>query len=241
MSNKIWPSLHGLGWKVDKSITFSNATQKGLAPGYETRLSYGPDPIFEFELQYVVLYAAARGTTLKQLEKFYKDRRGGYESFLLDFGAVTKDPTESSITDTPLTVDINGCAPLIRTDSAGYEETIYELAVDDSGNVIYPTVKQGVTTLTRNVDYVVYSAAQTASGVLNANGLSYAGVVIQMIASPEITSDVTASFSWMYRVRFMGSADGASGSQSASDAQTFEMFHYLLWNCQSVQLIGCRT
>jgi hypothetical protein len=242
MSNVTWPALHGLSWALKKTATFSNAVQRGTVPGIETRISFGPDPIFLFELAYEILYAAMKGDTLAQLEGFYLARNGGYDSFLIDAGAITKNPAESSIANQPLTIDINGCAPLIRTKTGGYNEAIYELAVDGFGEAIPPVIKQGSTTLVLGTDFEVYTSQQVLTGVLNANGISYSGIVIKFIASPAITTGVTASFAWMYRMRFMNQADGASGtSQSATDSQDFDMFHYLLWHCQTIQLIGCRS
>jgi len=227
-----WPHLYGLSWNLKRSPMFKTGVQSGLALGYETRVkSGGPDPIFQFELSYEVLKAGSLGTTLAQLEAFFKNRCGSYESFLLDAGDITTNSAESSITAQPLTIDANHCAPLIRTDAAGYNETIYELAIDDSGTVIDPVVKRGspLTTLTKGVDYQIYYSSQTQGGSLNANGISYRGIVLKFIGSPVVTGTVYVDFGWRYRVRFL------------QDQMELDMFHHLLWDCKSVQLIGSRT
>ena len=120
------------------------------------------------------------------------------------------------------------CAPLVRTKpGTSTTELIYELSIDGSGNPILPVIKNAGTTLTLNTDYVVYSPAQTGTGILDNNGIAYSGWVVQFLSS--VSGPITANFGWLYRVRF------------AQDEQELDMWHALLWNAQQVQLVGTRV
>ncbi len=225
MPEKIWPALRGLSWSLKKTPMTKTGVQRGIALGQESRVSYGPDPINKFDLSYVILRSDGKNE-LAQIEGFFLDRGGSLKSFLIDAGAITKNPAESSITGQALTIDVNSCAPLIRTTAAGYNQQIYELAVDGSGNPIEPVFYlDGVHLIGGRVG--IYSSQQVATGFLDANGIRYSGVVIKF--HPDITEGVTLDFSWMYRVRFV------------DDSQDFEMWHLNLWEAQSVKLIETRA
>jgi hypothetical protein len=229
MSNALWPTLHGLSWTLKRTPRFKNQAQPGSQVGVETRVGYGADPVYDFELSYEVLYAGSKGTSLSQLEAFFEARRGTFDSFLIDPGAITKNPAESFINGQQLTIDANGNAPLIRTKPGStYNEAIYELAVDGAGNYKPPALWHAGRLLTLNTDYQIEYWPTVATGALNANNISYSGIVIKMISSPPITNDLTANFGWTYRVRF------------DEDSLELEMFHYLLWKCQTVKLTGTR-
>jgi hypothetical protein len=242
MSNAKYPKLHGLSWQVKKTTNFRNAVQDSVQPGYETRLNFGVDPIYSFEMAYTVLFGAGfnksgRGKNeLGQVEAFFNARKGDYDSFLLDLASITSNPADSSVVGQSLSLDVNHCAPLVRTigqDSYTYDEAIYELARDDSGALTTPVVKLDGTILVAGTGYTLVTPAQTKAGTLNANGITYGGYVIQLLG-PAIavltgTSILTADFGWLYRVRF------------AQSMQEFAMFHALLWEAQQVQLKGTRT
>lgn len=235
MSNAVWPTLHGLSWTLKKSPSFKTAIQPAVANGYETRLLLGgPDPIFKFELEYTILYAGKGNNglgqdELSQLEAFFMAQCGSYRSFLLDAGAVTKNPAESFVTDQTLTVNANNCAPLVRTKPATQvNEAIYELALGDDGTSTAPVIKANDTPLVSGTGYNLITPATVLTGVLNANGITYSGYVVQLLSS--IGSDrLSADFGWMYRCRF------------AADECEFDMFHYLLWEAQKIELVGTRV
>lgn len=227
MSNKIFPQVYGLSFQPKRTPQFKNVSQAGTAPGVESRIGFGPDPIDAWEFDYTVLRADGE-KELEQIDGFFRARRGSLDSFLIDIGEMTSNPAWSSIVDQPLPIDQNGNAPLIRSWAGGYDEPIYELAVDSMGAIQYPTIKHNGVTLARGTDYNVVLWSDVALGSLNENDVTYGGIVIQLIASPEINEGLTADFSWMYRVRF------------DADEQEFDMFHLLLWNCQSLKLMGTR-
>lgn len=235
MSNAVWPILHGLSWKLKRRTKFKNAIQPAVASGYETRLQIGgPDPVIGLELEYVILYAGPGGQgkdELSQLDAFFQDRKGSHESFLIDVGLITKNPAESSIIDQELTIDVNGNAPLVRTKPATQSvEAIYELQINsEDGSTILPIVKLDDVVLTEGTDYTLYTPAQVAAGALNGGGITYGGYVIHFLSSPWPTGRISADFGWLYRVRF------------AQDEQEYDMFHFLAWDCNSVQLVGTRT
>ena len=230
MSNVLWPQVHGLAWTLKRTTAFKTAIQPAVANGYETRLQLGgPDPILKFELAYAILQGQ---NELSQIEAFFWDRGGSYDSFLLDAGAITKNPAESFVADQTLTMDINNNAPLVRTKPhTQSSEAIYELALDDQGNRTKPVIRKNDTVLNPNAsppDYVLHTPAEVATGLLNAQGITYAGYVAHFGVSTA-GSRISADFGWLYRMRF------------AQDEQEFDMFHYLLWEAKQVQLMGTRA
>jgi hypothetical protein len=235
VSDVLFPNLHGLAWSVKRTPTCMNVKQPGSSPGRETRVGFGPDPVDKFELEYVVLHEDGKWEALSRLDAFFRSRQGSLKSFLLDASKITKNPKASAVTNQPLVIDFNYCAPLVHTIASGfpeaYDEAIYELAINGGGSPVPPVIKHNGVTLTEGVtgDYIFYDFAQVDTGVLNANGINYSGCVVKLITSPAINSGLTADFGWAYRVRF------------ENDEQEFDMFWYLLWKCQQVQLVGTRT
>ncbi len=223
MSNVVFPDLKGLTWDIRKTPEFFNLVQKSTAPGYDTRVPLGTDPIYHFELSYSVL----RETAFKQLryqdpndynelhrlEGFFNSRQGDYDSFLLDLGALTKNTEDSAVYGQILTPDANDYAPLVVSRDT-YNETIYEL----SGS---PIIYMDDVVLTLNTDYTIQGPGFAASGV------SYPGMVVVFITNP--TGEIKADIGWYYRVRFEQSM------------QEFNEFMYLLWEAKQVKLIQTRT
>lgn len=234
MSDVLFPDLHGLAWSVKRTPIFMNAKQPGSAPGRETRVGFGPDSVDKFELEYVILHEDGKWEALSRLDAFFRSQRGSLKSFLLDASKIGKNPKASAVTNQPLVIDFNYCAPLIHTIASGfpeaYDEAIYELALDSGNNPIAPVIKHNGVTLNHPADYTLYTAAQVDTGVLNENGITYSGIVVKLApASPPINSGLTADFGWTYRVRF------------ENDEIEFAMFHYLAWGAKQVVLIGVRA
>ena len=235
MSDVKFPKLRGLAWEVKRTPRFGTIIQPSVVPGYEVRVPLAHDPLYNFQLSYKILTSGAVvNDTLNQLEGFFKARQGAYDSFLLPLSEIMGgDPSEGVVNDQQLPLDANYNSPLVRRQGgSGYLETIYELArlVNDDGTLTetIPAISLDGTILTPNSDYALYTPAETLAGDLNANGINYSGYVAHFTMSPQPVGIVTASFGWWYRVRF------------EQDMIDFDMFHYLLWQAQQVNLVGVR-
>src|ERR1700761_1019957 len=102
MSNALFPIVHGLSWTLTRTPLFKTIIQQAAAPGYEYRLSLGPDVLYKFELNYAVLRKGYSNIDdLSQILAFFEARQGQFDSFLIDAGAITKDAAESSIVNQP--------------------------------------------------------------------------------------------------------------------------------------------
>jgi hypothetical protein len=222
MGSAVFPTLKGLSWGFTLSENFDTLKYPAAAPGYETRISKGPDPTFLIKLQYEFLRNKVGTDELATLRAFFRARQGDYDSFLLDLSSLTKNTTDATIAGQALTVDGNNFAPLVRS-VAGTPETIY--AVNAITNVYgngSPITSSGhnVTPASGHWSYWDASPSRTYGGT------SYPGVVIAFGSTP--ATPVTIDFSWYYRVRFeKGAAD-------------FDAFMYQLYELQEIDLVTCR-
>ncbi len=232
MGNAIWPWLPGLHWELKVKDEFFNLVQKAAAPGYETRISLGPDPLLHLELSYDFLrepgspdksLPAGADDELQILRGFFRARQGDFDSFLVDLGAITGNPAESAIEGQPLTPDANGVAPLIVSWSGGYNENIYELARDRAtGNVATPQLYLNGAPMVAGTDYAIQGPGYAEAGV------TYPGLVA-VITKAISGAPVTADIGWFYRVRF------------EQGTQQFDKFLALLYLAQQIQLVTTRT
>src|SRR6266850_6038252 len=154
MSNSVFPAFPGLMWDFTLGERFDTVIYPAAAPGFETRISKGPDPTFAIKLQYEFLRnkPAPGPDELSTIRAFFRAMRGDFDSFLLDLTTLTHNTADDSIAGQLLTVDGNKYAPLIRTvvGSPSNDETIYEVkaftvvkangvAVFQSGHNVAPT------------------------------------------------------------------------------------------------------
>jgi hypothetical protein len=218
MSNALFPQLAGLSWGVKRTPNFKTLLQEA-ANGYAVRVPLLQDPLWDFELDYEFLRdtVMSGATELQRLVAFFLARQGAFDSFLLDLQALTQSAADSSVMGASVTPDVNLCIPLVTP----WGETVYEL----NGT---PVLYLNGSALTSGSDYIVYTAAQTATGTLNANGIAYRGCVAQLTNTPSSGSIFTLDLAWYYRVRF------------AQDAQEFEAFSFLLYQAQNVKLKSAR-
>lgn len=233
MSNLVLPNFPGRHWELKITDEFTNLISKAAAPGYDTRVSLGPDPIQHFELSYDFLrqpgsQADTLGDPVEELMEFrgfFRARQGDFDSFLLYLPDFTENPEDGTITDQVLTPDGNGIAPLIVT-RGGFGENIYE-AAGVNGDPLYPTgaavpaLTRGGSPLVAGTDYNIVGPGFTAGST------TYPGLAVQFITSGAGT--IEATFWWFYRVRF------EQGTQEVGK------FLALLYEVQKMQLVQTRT
>jgi hypothetical protein len=232
VSNLLFPKLPGLHWEPKISREFATLVQKAAAPGYETRVSLGPDPIRHFDLSYDWLrqpgsQADTPGSPVEELEAlagFFDARQGSFDSFLLYAPDVTENNADGVIAAQVLTPDANNIAPLIVT-RAGFNENIYE-AAGVNGNPLgvgaAPVIKKDGTPLVVTTDYSFHGPGYAVGNT------TYPGLAIAFVASTG-GHVITADFTWFYRVRF------------EQDTQEFQKFLALLYEAQQMQLVVTRT
>jgi hypothetical protein len=229
MSRVLFQRPRGTAWQAKWTETFKTLIQQSAAPGFETRVSLGPDSVRHLELNYKILLAGDKGTTRDQLLGFFNLRGGDFDSFLLDLGAWTKNPTDSSIVGQVLTPDVNSFAPMQVTRfvyaTETWNEDIYELAGVNGNPGVAPVLKLNGVPMTAGTDYVFQGPGVSVSGV------TYPGMVAVIIhaLSTSPLSVVTADFSYYYRMRF------------EQPQLEVEMFHWLLWKNQQMSLVQTRV
>lgn len=224
MSNALFPTPPGLHWEIEFEDEFRNINQPATAPGWDTRVSLGPDPLFHIKLSFnwlrqpgtphPALYHDATDE-LAMFRDFFRARQGDFDSFLLDPSALTGNDADDSVEGQPLTADSAGVAPIAVGDPASYLLNIYEVQGP-------PQLYMSGGPMVLGTDYTI-----EGPGVIGANGISYPGlaaVITRAIAGP-----VTADISWYYRVKF------------SQDTQKYQRFLALLYSAQEIQLETTRT
>ena len=215
----LWPTMRGLTWDVKLAPEFFGEEQKSVAPGYDTELSYGPDPLYHFECNFDVLRESAGFNERRTIQNFFESRQGRSKSFLVSLPTLTQNPDDGVIAGQALTVDANNYAPLIIA-RPYTPETVYEVAGVNGNPGTAPVIKVGGVVKTAGVDYnIIWGGVATSS-------TSYPGLVVQFLSTP--SGAVTADFTWYYRVKF---------EQTKQEMNTFA---WLLWECKQVQFVSTR-
>ncbi|HFX6145088.1 TPA: DUF2460 domain-containing protein [Acinetobacter baumannii] len=81
MSNVVFPELPGLEWDTSITPMFNTKIMTSIN-GRELRASFQAAPKYEISLSYAFLRENKERKELQQLQGFYLDRRGAFDSFL---------------------------------------------------------------------------------------------------------------------------------------------------------------
>ncbi|MFX5116234.1 DUF2460 domain-containing protein [Acinetobacter baumannii] len=81
MSNVLFPELPGLQWDLSKAPMFNTKIMTSIN-GRELRASYQSSPKYEISMSFAFLRESNGRSELQQLEGFFMDRRGAFDSFL---------------------------------------------------------------------------------------------------------------------------------------------------------------
>ena len=82
MSDVLFPELPGLEWDLTKTPTFNTKIMTSVN-GRELRASYQAVPKYEISISFAFLRESKGRNELQQLESFFLERRGAFDSFLL--------------------------------------------------------------------------------------------------------------------------------------------------------------
>ena len=81
MSDVLFPELPGLEWDLSKKPVFNTKIMESVN-GRELRASYQAVPKYEISLSFAFLRESKGRNELQQLESFFIERRGAFDSFL---------------------------------------------------------------------------------------------------------------------------------------------------------------
>jgi uncharacterized protein (TIGR02217 family) len=196
------PVFPGQGWSVYKKPRFNTLVQTA-ASGRELRSTTFRHAIYDFQLTFPVLRDDAT-TEFRTMLEFFLARQGAFDEFLLT------DPTDCSVTN-------------------------QYLGSGDGGTLIFPLQRTVLSSITEPVGALnamgvvtAGAGAQSAGVTYGYTGLNnYSGTnAIQFAVAPPYGTNVYASFSYYFRVRFK------------DDAANFENFSNKLWSWGEVDLLG---
>lgn len=81
MSDVLFPELPGLEWELSKTPIFNTKIMTSVN-GRELRASYQAVPKYEISMSFAFLRESKGKNELQQLESFFLERRGAFDSFL---------------------------------------------------------------------------------------------------------------------------------------------------------------
>jgi uncharacterized protein (TIGR02217 family) len=212
----IFPHLAGQGWSVTKTPTFQTRVQRAVS-GREMRALDYPYPLWQFQLTYAALgdgfgvpnavsIGSLLATDLRTLLGFFMACQGAYGTFLYD------DPTDNGVVGQPI--------------GLGDGETVtWQLVRSMPGFTEPMTAPNGPTVL-------MYWEPPGGSGppllqpswTYSVDGST--GLVTFEEGAPPAGWQVTATFNYFFRCRFM------------SDAYDFENFMRGLWSVKKLDFIS---
>lgn len=177
MSNAVFPTLAGLGWDFVEIPEFSTTIQKSITLD-ETRVSFTPYPIYNYEIVFDILRTQATFQEYQTLKNFFLNRGGNFDSFLID------NPDDDAATLQVIGTTDGGVTTafqLIRVFSGGFAQPTYNIKGSPAPILYVGTKVQG-------------SSAYS----INGSGLvTFQGSAVSMAGSA-----VKATFGYYWRVRF---------------------------------------
>lgn len=211
MSNVLFPELPGLEWDTSITSMFNTKIMTSIN-GRELRASFQAVPKYEISLSYAFLRENKGRKELQQLQGFYLERRGAFDSFLYKMpddnqfdcsfvgdGATTTYQLYKMMYDTPL--------PLGNT-----EEQIVQ-AVDPNMWNQTPVKSMWDANTSKRM-------WNTATAQITANGK----YILSQPVEAGIELNITGTY--YYRCRFK------------DDTQQYVNFMHKLWKAGKVELIG---
>ncbi|WP_151745105.1 DUF2460 domain-containing protein [Acinetobacter calcoaceticus] len=211
MSNVLFPELAGLEWDTSLTPMFNTKIMTSIN-GRELRASFQATPKYEISLSYAFLRENKGRKELQQLQGFYLERRGAFDSFLYKMpddnqfdckfigdGATTSYQLYKMLYDTPL--------PLGNT-----EEKIVQ-AIDPNMWNQTPVKSMWDANISKRM-------WNTATAQITADG--------KYILSQPIEAGIELNIkgTYYYRCRFK------------DDTQQYVNFMHKLWKAGKVELIG---
>lgn len=155
MSSLVFPSLPGLSWGIKRTPVWNTLVKK-TPSGREFRGRLQNTPLRQYSLQYEVLRAGAGMGEVQQLEGFFNQVAGSWDTFLYN------DPDDNTAVNQAFGIGdgVSTQFQLVRT-RGGFVEPVYDfngaptlssgdgaLAAANGGRVVYATPPAAGTLLT---------------------------------------------------------------------------------------------
>lgn len=173
MSDYVFPDIPGLKPDRPRRPAFSTKLQRAVS-GREARAAFQAYPLVTFTLGFEFLRHGVEND-LRQIEGFFRARRGQYDSFLY------ADPADSSVTDQSLGVGDGSTVTWQAQRTFGYGTGA---------------------TVTEPVENVASITNVKVAGVAAVYTVSATGLITLTSGTPTVGQAVTWSGSYYYRCRF---------------------------------------
>lgn len=210
MSDVLFPELPGLEWELTKTPIFNTKIMTSVN-GRELRASYQAVPKYAFTMSFAFLRENKGRNELQQLQSFFEDRRGAFDSFLfkapedhifdciyMGDGVTTAYPIYKTMGKNQVQVG-NTQESIQATDPNMWNEMNLKKIWDS--NIEKPMWNQSTTTITK--DGHVFLSQPLEAGV----GIKFSGT-------------------YYYRCRFK------------DDEQQYTHFMSKLWKASKVEMVG---
>ncbi|RSE33375.1 DUF2460 domain-containing protein [Acinetobacter junii] len=211
MSNVLFPELPGLEWESTKTPIFNTKIMTSIN-GRELRASFQAVPKYEISLSYAFLRENKGRQELQQLEGFFLERRGAFDSFLY------KMPDDNAF-------DCSYVGDGVTTSFQLYKKMYYsQLPLGNTQEQVLgsinPNMWNQATTKTMWATNTAKPMWNNASAQVTADGK----LVLTEPVEDGIELNVKGTF--YYRCRFK------------DDEQQYVNFMHKLWKAGKVELVG---
>lgn len=207
MSDVLFPELPGLEWDITKTPMFNTKIMQSVN-GRELRASYQAVPKYQISMSFAFLRESKGRNELQQLEGFFLERRGSFDSFLF------KMPEDNEFQCTFVGDGVQTSFQLykqINTTQIPLQHTQAEQSED-------PLM------WSENASKPMWSDPESQMWLLQF-GITTNGL-LQMPIPLAAGESITISGTYYYRCRF------------ADDEQQYTNFMSKLWKAGKVELIG---
>ncbi|AOA58281.1 DUF2460 domain-containing protein [Acinetobacter larvae] len=210
MSDVLFPELPGLEWDLTKAPSFNTKIMTSIN-GRELRASYQAIPKYDITLSFGFLRESKGRTELQQLEGFFLERRGAFDSFLL------KMPDDHQFDCTYIGDGYTSIFQLYKNMHTAQIPLSHSQSFSRPVNPLMWNKRPVKSMWDGNAQKPMWNKA--TAGVTK-NG--------QVILSEPLEDGQTMSISgtYYYRCRFK------------DDEQQYTNFMYKLWKANKVQLVG---
>ncbi|MDU4061175.1 MAG: DUF2460 domain-containing protein [Acinetobacter baumannii] len=207
MSDVLFPELPGLEWDLTKTPMFNTKIMQSVN-GRELRASYQAVPKYQISMSFAFLRESKGRNELQQLEGFFLERRGSFDSFLF------KMPEDNEFQCTFVGDGVQTSFQLykqINTTQIPLQHTQAEQSED-------PLM------WSENASKLMWSDPESQMWLLQF-GITTNGL-LQMSIPLAAGESITITGTYYYRCRF------------ADDEQQYTNFMSKLWKAEKVEMVG---
>lgn len=210
MSDVLFPELPGLEWDLSKKPSFNTKIMTSVN-GRELRASYQSIPKYEITMSFAFLRENKGRTELQQLESFFIERRGSFDSFLY------KMPDDNQFASKFVGDGVTKSFQVYKTVGSTQVATSHTTTITQptNPNMWNKTVSKSM--WDSNTEKPMWNKA---TSTLSRDG------ILTLSEPVEAGIEISISGTFYYRCRFK------------DDAQEYTNFMHKLWKAGKVELIG---